>query len=486
MPTLAQQNDEARIAFSESLGPVDYYCSPQIETSFPVGGVYDGLLAAREGGLQPALATSWKRIDSTTLEFKFREGIRFHNGNLFDADDVVYTLNWVIDEKTRIPGKNRFDWIKGAEKTGKDTVRVFLLQPFALDLLALATRQPMLDGETHRKLENKCDYGRLSPVGTGPYKVTSHDTNQGIRLVASENPRSGKARPGSVKRFHIISVPDRQTQLAKLLVGEIDVVRGLSKDEVVNLSRQEGIDISFVETFDMVHLWIDASGRSGNAALKDVRVRRAIFSAINRAEIGHEFFPGNSRPLARICFTGQFGCPADTAPIPFDPEVARSLLREAGYGNGFDLAIYVNATEKYLAEAVSGYLDKIGIRTSIQSLTQTVFRKTRPKGVFQMVVDQGAFGNFAHVCYGLRSYVNVHTVDYWKDEGLVALVEKGCQTHDPVEQRVLFRRVLDQIHDQALAVAFSAPTAFASRRLRLHPDPGQSYGLTLETIGWKQ
>ena len=335
----------------------------------------------------------------------------------------------------------------------------------------------------HQRLQEKCDYGRLAQVGTGPYKVTSFDVNEGIRVTAN-NRNSAWRRAGNIQNFHVRPIPDLQTQAAEFKVGNLDFLR-LPYYMVPSFKGEKGVDISSAETPEFAYMWVDAAGRSGNKALKNEQVRRAIFLAIDRGEIGRQYFSGTPRALKRMCFEWQFACPTEGTSPAYDPATARSLLAKAGYANGFDLVIYANTSEKHLAEAIGGYLREIGIRPSIQVLAQSVFRLTRRKGVFQFVVDQGTFGGLSHVCYGLRTLVTVHTAGYWGDDDLKALVGEGCETHDPAKQRALFREAYDRINDQALGMTLSsAPATFVSRELKLNPS-SVDYGVRLEDIDRK-
>ena len=104
------------------------------------------------GKFVPALAESWKRVDPTTWEFKLRKGVKFHDGSEFDADDVVYTIDWVIDPKVRFRAKSNFSWIKQAEKIDSHTVRITTKRPFARALGFLSHRPKIFPSDLHGSL----------------------------------------------------------------------------------------------------------------------------------------------------------------------------------------------------------------------------------------------------------------------------------------------------------------------------------------------
>src|SRR5262245_24217697 len=127
LPAVAQQaKDTLRIALNEFVPGLNPYNLTLDELSRIYRQIYRPLLAKDEftGAWVPQLAKSWKRIDDTTVEFELRDDVTFHSGNKLSADDVVYIVKFVTDPATRIPGKARFSYIKGVEKTGPLTVRI--------------------------------------------------------------------------------------------------------------------------------------------------------------------------------------------------------------------------------------------------------------------------------------------------------------------------------------------------------------------------
>src|SRR3546814_10010540 len=152
-------------------GSIDPYHFPHDEAGSFYRTIYQGLIEfdEYEGEFIPVLAKSWKRVSPTVLEFELRDDVTFHNGNKFTADDVVATIDYISDPKTRIRFKNRYDWAK-AEKPGPYKVRITAEEAFSTDLSALAYRFKMLDAETMKGLDKVSDYGRLTPVATGTYK----------------------------------------------------------------------------------------------------------------------------------------------------------------------------------------------------------------------------------------------------------------------------------------------------------------------------
>ena len=182
-PSFAQKaKDTVRIAVEQPIQTVDLIYDPQPQTTLTGNTVFDSLLwyddVKREfGGL---LAQSWKRVDDKTIDFTLKQGVTFHNGSEFDADDVVYIIRHVSDPKTNFRFKeNRYGWIDSVEKLGKYEVRVRSTRVYAPFMQAMAVNLPIYPSDVHEKIENKMTFGR-NPVGTGPFRVVSMSENAGV------------------------------------------------------------------------------------------------------------------------------------------------------------------------------------------------------------------------------------------------------------------------------------------------------------------
>ena len=227
--SLAQKSkDTVRIALSNAIRTVDITVDPRPDVGFSARWVHDTLIFfdERADKFRPLLAKSWKQVDSKTYDFELRQGLKFHDGSAFDADDVVYTINWMIDPKTRSRAKTSWTWIKSIEKLGSHKVRFHGKRPTSNALFKLAYTTPIYPSDVHGAYKVKSDFGR-KPVGLGPYRAVSVDTKKGkITLV----PNKGYAHGGTWKqaanigKIELIHIPDRQTQVAQLLTGGVDII----------------------------------------------------------------------------------------------------------------------------------------------------------------------------------------------------------------------------------------------------------------------
>ena len=364
-PALAQKSkDTLRIGFYDPIPGVDLVYDPKGETALTARAVFDTLITYNEHGkvFEPLLAKSWRRVDPTTYEFSLRDDVKFHDGSPFDADDVVYTLNWVADPKVKFRIKTRFLWIKKAEKIDRYTVRVTTKGPRAVALARFAVSIPIFPSDVHGRLENKATFGK-KPIGTGPYKVVGYDPNTGVRMVRNDAYRHGApSKPrAAIRNVHVMPIPDVQTQVAQLVTGGLDMIHNVPRDQADNLAQDPRFAATVSNGILFRYIAFDAVGRTGSDDLKDVNVRRALIHAIDRDSIRRNIFAGGEavEKMDSICKPLQIGCVFDVSPPAHDPAKAKKLLAAAGKTD-LRLQITTLPEARKVAEAIAGYLRAVG------------------------------------------------------------------------------------------------------------------------------
>lgn len=373
-------NDTLVWASNLELERADYYFNTQGEGVVLADLIWDRLIyrdPADPTKYSPMLATSWKWLNDVTLEIKLRPGVKFHNGDVLGADDVVYTLNWVADLKNNALGQWRLAWLKNAEKIDDLTVHLHLKAPFLAAIDHLAQAAPIYPAAYYKQVGP--DGMSAKPVGTGPYRVTENVTGQ--RMVLKKNPDYYKDSPRGVPSIGTIvfrPIPDMTTQMAELIGGGVDFVWRLAPEHLDAISKMREFQTTVGGETRVGYLALDVLGRAGNHPLKDVRVRQAIAYAIDRNAIAKNFIGAGVSALDTPCAPVMFGCTTDAAvKYEYNPAKAKALLAEAGYPNGFsvDLDAY---REREMAEAMVGYLRAVGIKANlIWQRYPTLRRKVR-------------------------------------------------------------------------------------------------------------
>lgn len=467
-PAMAQKSkDTLRIAINDPFSTLSNYCVPVDEAGNFYRRIYGTLvqIAEHEKKVVPGLAKSWTRVSPTVLEFDLRDDVTFHNGNKFDADDVVSTLEYAIDPAVKVEFKSRYTWIKKVEKLGPYKVRLEAHTPNATDLGLLGYRTYIQDKESFDTLENKCDYGRLTPYGTAQYKVVSIDKNQGMVVERFEGAKGDpKYVRAPIKRLHAIPVPDKQTQIAQLMTGGVDILRNVQPDNAAELAKNPNLAVSTLPTASFVYIVLDAAGRSGVKPLTDNRVRKAIWMGMNRDATIKGLVPGGAEGIAEkmnmICFDSTIACGRTVDYPPYDPAAAKKLLAEAGYPNGFSLTYSCFIPIKHICEAISNDLLKIGVKAQIEPVTITLFRKKQADGelnmtsIFYPSAGHPDAGNILDVFF-------VGPRDYAQDMEMAKLVQAGLLEFDDAKRTAIYTKAMDLNNTKNYVMAFSSlPTLY--------------------------
>jgi peptide/nickel transport system substrate-binding protein len=475
-PAAAQKSaDTLRVAVTDWWSMLDPYQFPLDEAAVFYTSVYETLVSydARAQKFVPRLAKSWKRIDERTLEFELRADVSFHNGDRFDADDVVETVKFVLDPNVRLRHKDMIDWVLRVEKLGPYRVRFIAREPNPIDLETIADQFYIYDSKVLATLDAKADYGRVNPVATGPYKVVSLDTQKMVleRFDAYYD-KSDRFR-APIRHVVVSNIPDRQTQIAQFITGNVDLIRNVTADTARELAQNPDTRVTPRHNGMFMYVTLDAMGRSDSKVMTDQRVRKAFMMAIDRKELARTVIPGGEIADLPdgICLQGMVGCSSTTHPPTFDPNGAKQLLAAAGYPDGFDLELNVHAPIKEIGEAVAGMVRKVGIRASVRPLPIALYTRLRGEGKFTAFLgfrptvqpDMGSLFEF---------FFNGNR-DYWNDPLLKQLQKDAAVEFDEEKRTQLFERGIDRVNtmNYILPVADLPMVFLHNKSVRVADDP---------------
>ncbi len=420
------------------------------------------------------LAKSWKQIDDKTIEFELRQGIRFHNGEEFDADSVVYTLNFVANPANKVTTQQNVSWIDRAEKLDKFRVRVVTknIFPAAIEYLA----GPVVIHPAKYYAEVGPRGMNAKPVGTGPWRVVNH--NPGKSLLLERNVDYFKDSPkGTPKigKLEMRFIPDRQTQMAEMLSGNMDLIMNVAKDQADQAARVPQLQVVSGETMRIVFLQMNTLDGAPAPQLKDIRVRKAIAHAIDRESIVKNIVGAGARVLHTVCFPSQFGCTDEGAPrYNYDPALAKRLLTEAGFPNGFDTEIFAYR-ERNQTEAMIGNLQAVGIRAKL-TFSQYAAMRDQVRANKSALSHQ-TWGSFSvnDVSASTPVYFTFQADDISRDPEIRDLLLKGDNSVDPAVRKSAYRDALRLISERLYAVPlWSLPVYYvASKDLSFSPYPDE-------------
>lgn len=309
-------------------------------------------------GYEPVLATGWKQVDPRTLEIKLRDGVKFTNGEAFNADSAAYSLNLILKAD---PYKGMFD--KGTEVVPVDnlTLDVKTKKPSNLLLNALAYSSFQFPKAYYEKVG--ADKFGTAPIGTGPFALKEWARGDHIDMTANPNYWRGKAKFDQLE-FKVI--PDSTSEIAALQSGEVDLVSGVSVGSFDQLKAST--NATLVSRLGM-RCFAVMFNPSGDSPLKNVKVRQALWHAIDVQALIDQQLGGKGAPLqGQMLTSNYFGFVPGTPPgvYGYDPAKAKQMLADAGYPNGFTAEfkypIGLYPQDKELGQAIAGQLAKVGVK----------------------------------------------------------------------------------------------------------------------------
>ena len=458
-PAFAQKaKDTLRIPLSEPIAGLTIYLNSNVEMEYAVNAVQDTLIMydEKEGKFAPLLAKSWKRIDDRTVEFDLRDDVTWHDGQKFGAEDVKHTLEWATDPEVKLRNKQYYDWIEKVDILGPHKVRVVTRIPTPWYESQLAVKFHILPEHIHAKLplNDKMSFAR-KPVGTGMYRAVDVNDAKGVSLAKNDAYKhGGAAKPASnIKNQNLLFMPDAGSRIAEFLAGNLDILRQISTDQMTDAGRQPHVKAALVQGPTIAYMQLDARGRAGVKALTDVRVRRAMFMALDRDQLiklATGDFTLNAMPEG-MCWKDQMACDYSVAPPAYDPAGAKKLLAEAGYPDGFDIEIatYTSSVSDY-AVAIANQFAKIGIRSSVQKYALATHRKIEGDGKIAVFVGSYPAGSLPDAANVLAYFFDPGVQsNYHGDPQLGDMLKEIEGVMDQDARRQTAKRMFDRATEQA-------------------------------------
>jgi peptide/nickel transport system substrate-binding protein len=355
-----------------------------------VSQIYESLVFRdRNFAMEPALALSWQQLDPKRWRFKLRSGVKFHDGTPFTADDVVFSIERALAKNSQRAFQLR--GITEVRKIDELTLDFLLAAPDAVlpEKLIYVGMMSKAWCAAHGVMEpqnynaKQETYAVRNANGTGPYQLKSYESDARTVLVA--NPRWWGKR-GNVDEAVYSVIQSDATRLAALVSGQVDFVIDPPFQDVARLKQDGRFKLAEIADIGMQYLGFDQSRDElqfgdvkGRNPFKDLRVRRAVYQAIDINAIIAKVLRGQATATGSYVSRLIDGYVPDLERrLPYDPAAARALLKEAGYADGFGVTLdCVNATFRAaVCQAIAGMLAQVGIRTTFQPWpTATFFPK---------------------------------------------------------------------------------------------------------------
>jgi peptide/nickel transport system substrate-binding protein len=438
--------------------------------------------------LKPGLALSWRAIDPTTWEFKLRQGVKFHNGEPFNAQAVKFSFDRMLDPKTKWPGAAALRLVKSVSVVDDATVRIATERPWPLLPRYLGYYGMIVPPTLTQSSE---DALVRHPVGTGAYKFVRWVKDDRVELEANPDYWGGKPR---ISRVTFRAIPNESARLAELLAGSVHLINTVPPELFKPIQDSQKAKLVEGKSLSVFYVIYNLVNIAKDRPLADKRVRQALNYAIDRQAILSSIMHGVGKPVATVCTDVMLGCDASIAAFPYDPERAKTLLREAGYPNGFDFTISTTSGaypgDRDVTLAIADQLNKIGVRARANVTEYGVQLKTVQA---RQLADDGWFTRFTDF-FGVstiipfRAFYSPGEWSLWRpgSKEFDQLIEAANAAADEAQIRDISRKVQLLFKEEAPAIAlFTAPNVYGmSPDLEWTPRP--DLVLPMFDAAWKK
>ena len=444
--------------------------------------VFERLTArAKDLSLVPSLATSWEQKAPTLWRFNLRKGVAFHDGSPFTADDVVFSL-----QRAQAASSNFKVFalpVGKARKVDSHTVEIETAQPSpagvffenlnAVRIMSKAWCEKHGATKPQDFKTGEETYSSRHANGTGPYMLVTREAE--VRTVLRKNPKwwgiAEKRFEGNIDEIQYRPIKSDATRMAALLSGELDLVLDPPLQDVARLKNDRAIRIVEGVENRVIFLVMDQeraelkySSVKGKNPLKDLRVRQALYHAIDVNAIQRQIMRGMSLPTGAMVPTARMSTPQlEPRLLPHDPEKAKKLLAEAGYPDGFEIGLlcpnnrYVN--DERICTALTSMLAKVGIRVRLESIPRAQFFQKVDQ--FDISMHLYGWGGAAVDPYFTLTPV-LHAPDgrgrgefnsgRYKDPELDRLIEAQETELDPEKRRALIVQALQRVRQSVYTI----------------------------------
>ncbi len=415
---------------------------------------------------EPRLATSWERLNDTTVRFSLRKGVKFHSGNTMTADDVVWTFDRLKDSPD----------FKGVFSAFKEMVKV---DEYTIDLVTNAAYPLVLQSATYifpmdskfysgtttdglakdEVVKHGNSFASTNVSGTGPFTVSSREQGVKVEFARFDGYWDSESK-GNVDKLTLVPIKEDATRVAALLSGDVDMIAPVAPNDHKRVKSASGIDLvtlpgTRIITFQM--------NQNSNEALKDARVRQAIVHAINNKGIVKKIMKGFATSAGQQGPEGYAGYDANLVPR-YDLKKAKALMKEAGYEKGFTLTMmapnnrYVNDAK--VAQASAAMLSKIGIKVDLKTMPKAQYWPEFDKCAADMMMigwhsdteDSANFSEFLTMTRNEETGRGQYNCGHYSNPKMDELVEQANLETDPTKRAQMLQQVETTLYNDAAFV----------------------------------
>lgn len=443
--------------------------------------IFDNLVSRDDKGvIVPQVATQWKYLSDTEIEFRIRDDIVFHDGEKLTADDVVYSVKRITDPKFGSPQISQFNKIIGAEATSPTTVKLTTEGAYPA-LLAQLVKLSIVPQKIVEKVGK--DAFNLNPIGSGPYKFNAWQRGVSVSLKSNADYWGDK---GPFEEVVFRAVPDAATRLANLQAGSADLVVTLDSDLAKQLETSSNAKPLSVLTERVAYLAFNAQ----KAPTDNPKLREAAAYAIDKEGIAQGILGGYDKPVSQFMSPAHFGWVEGIKSTSYDPEKARKLIAEAGDAAKQPITLLTSPVyDQRVVQALQQMLTEVGLNVNIEMTDMASWLKQMQGG--PGTVPAMAFSRWSCACQDADGilFPTLHSSSGWAtagDKELEAALVSARETLDE-RKRLDFYKKVQEINTEKnylIPLYQSAIIYGASDKLRWQPTPNES--MFLNRMAWTE
>lgn len=425
--------------------------------------VFESLVAQDETlQLKPGLALSWTAVDATTWEFKLRDGVKFHDGSDFTAEDVKFSLERIPLVTGPMAMTLYTKRAKSAVVVDRLTIR-FLTDGPAPTLPNDFARLMIVSRNVGLEARNEQFNSGKAAIGTGPFKFVSWEPRGDLVLERFEGYWGGRGPWAKAIRREI---PNDAARLAALKSGQVDLINYVPATDVASLQRDTTMDVVVGDSVYVFNVYMSLKDKLAKPArvdgkeieanpFLDARVREAMDLGIDRRALARVVFEGFAKPMSQLMPDGFFGSSPNLPERRPDLVKARALLTAAGYPKGFEIDLFCTNNrlpgDGALCEALAQQWSRIGVKVNPNALAGTVFFPASTRGDYSFQMSGwGTLTGEAAYTYGAMIHAPDPAVGFgnfnrsgYNNAEVNKLILDGARELDDGKRRALFVRATD-------------------------------------------
>ncbi|HEC20887.1 MAG TPA: hypothetical protein ENI70_00030 [Candidatus Peregrinibacteria bacterium] len=442
--TLQGEEKTATYVYSTSLRTLDPSFYDE-ESNEKLKYVYEGLVGFdKYYRITPLLATSWSNLDKKTWEFNLREGVTFHNGEKFTADDVIFSFERAKSLKTDLA--ELLSNIKEIQKITDHQIYIITKKADPL-LLSKLTNLFILSHQAFLGLEYNVNE---SPLGTGPYLFERWKKEDYLHLVAFENYYAGIQEPQNLR---IKIVPNKYRRAAKLAAQEIDYLFNVPPEYFEQI-RTAGYEVLRYPSFNSFFLLFNHR----HPLLQRKEIRKAIGEAINKEKI-IEIVGGFAKPISQLIATGVFGYNSSLTEIPYNPTEAKTVVENL-QDTSRELTLDAEYATGEIGYFIVTELENIGLDVKLNLLTQRELLQKISSGesdFYLLAWDFSGVADPADLLNELVSSEGKYNLENYQNEEVDQLITESSRETKEEKRIEEIQKIMELIHEDIIGVPLIEP-----------------------------